>query len=204
MHGGVTFMRTARKVLVPFARLAGFSVAILLVAGSVLGTRLPSAHASGLTSVADYYLTTQNGDSWGTAFDSSGRVWTALPGCDPSPSCGSSTPPGKLVLFDPAAHRWVTVVSLPAGYGQPLFVKVDSAGKVWFTMPVTNSIGAYDPVRKTTTQWAVPTASVGPWDLAIDSTRRIWFTEHYVNQTGSFDPAPQPLHEEATPPTTSH
>jgi streptogramin lyase len=102
-------------------------------------------------------------------------------------------------LFDPSTTSWVTVVSLPVGYGQPLFVKVDSAGKVWFTMPVTNSIGVYDPAKQTVQQWFVPTASAGPWDLAIDSTGKIWFTEHYVNQIGSFDPASQTFHEIATP-----
>jgi streptogramin lyase len=66
-------------------------------------------------------------------------------------------------------------------------------------MPVTNSIGVYDPVANSVQQWAVPTASAGPWDLAIDSTGKIWFTEHYVNQIGSFDPASQTFHEIATP-----
>jgi streptogramin lyase len=127
-----------------------------------------------------------------------------MPGCDPAPSCPSSTPPGKLGLFDPGTSRWVTVVSLPAGYGQPLFAQVDSTGKVWFTMPVTNSIGVYDPVSKTVTQWAVPTAAAGPWDLAVDSTGKIWFTEHYTNKIGSFDPASQTFQEVATPATNSN
>jgi streptogramin lyase len=188
----------ARKVPGLFARLAVFGVAVLIVAGSVVSTSLQAARASG-PNVTDYYLPFGGGDPWGTAFDGSGRVWVAAPGCDVAPSCPSSTPPGHLALFDPSANGWPTVVSLPAGYGQPLFVRVDSAGKVWFTMPVTNSIGVYDPVANTVSQWAVPTPSAGPWDLAIDSTGKIWFTEHYTNQIGSFDPVTQTFHEVATP-----
>jgi streptogramin lyase len=47
-------------------------------------------------------------------------------------------------------------------------------------MPVTNTIGVYDPAASTVSQWPVPTASAGPWDLVIDSSGKIWFTEHYV------------------------
>jgi streptogramin lyase len=195
-------MSGARKVSGLLARLAVFGVAVLVVAGSIVATRAPSAFAAGF-SLNDYYLPVSGGDPWGTAFDGSGRVWVAVPGCDPSPSCSGSTPPGKLALFDPATSNWATVVSLPAGYGQPLFVRVDNSGKVWFTMPVTNSIGVYDPASQTVTQWAVPTASAGPWDLAIDSTGKIWFTEHYLNQIASFDPATHTFHEVATPETSS-
>jgi hypothetical protein len=128
----------------------------------------------------------------------------AMPGCDPSPTCPSSTPPGKLGLFDPRSNTWETVVSFPSGYGQPMFVAVAPTGKVWFTMPVTNSIGVYDPVRSTVAQWVVPTAGAGPWDLAIDLVGRIWFTEHYVNQIGSFNPLLQTFHEIATPASNSN
>ena len=96
-----------------------------------------------MKSVNDY--STPGGNPWGTAFNSAGRVWVALPGCDPTPKCSASTPPGKLALFDPGTHTWTNTVSLPAGYGQPLFVAVDPSGKVWFTMPVTNAIGALLP-----------------------------------------------------------
>jgi streptogramin lyase len=170
-----------------------------MAAGAVIGARAPSARASGLSSVTDFYV--PGSDPWGTAFDSSGRVWVALPGCDLAPSCPSGTPPGKLALFDPGTDNWASVVQLPAGYGQPLFVRIDSAGKVWFTMPVTNTIGVYDPAAGTVSQWPVPTASAGPWDLVIDSTGKIWFTEHYVNQIGWFNPASPAttFHEIATP-----
>jgi hypothetical protein len=147
---------------------------------------------------------TPGGDPWGTAFDGSGRVWVAIPGCDPAPTCSPSTPPGKLGLFDAGTHTWVVVVSLPAGYGQPLFVAVDHGGKVWFTMPVTNSIGRYDPATTTVTKWPVPAAGGGPWGLAIDSNNKVWFTEHYVNKIGSFDPGSGRFREVSTPASNSN
>ncbi len=192
---------STRKIWVMCIALAVTAGSILLGIGSIIDTQVPSALASGISNVTDY--SAPGSDPWGTAFDSSGRVWVALPGCDLAPSCPSSTPPGKLALFDPNAKSWVTVVSLPAGYGQPLFVAVDQAGKIWFTMPVTNAIGLYDPVSTTVTQWAVPMPSAGPWGIAIDSNGKIWFTEHYVNRIGSFDPTSQTFHEVATPATNS-
>src|SRR5947209_1636276 len=189
------------NILAIHLALAVIAASTLLIVGSIMRTRAQSSLASGISSVTDYYV--PGSYPWGTAFDSSGRVWVALPGCDLAPSCASSTPPGKLALFDPNTQNWATVVSLPAGYGQPTFVAVDHAGKVWFTMPVTNAIGVYDPANTTVTQWAVPTTSAGPWDIALDSNGKVWFTEHYVNQISSFDPNTHSFHEIATPATNS-
>jgi streptogramin lyase len=194
--------RSTRKILAICTALVVIAASTLLAAESIIGTHAQSSLAPGISTVTDYFV--PGSDPWGTAFDRSGRVWVALPGCDLAPSCSSSTPPGKLALFDPNALNWATVVSLPAGYGQPVFVAVDQSGKVWFTMPVTNTIGLYDPVSTTVTQWAVPTPAAGPWDLAIDSNGKIWFTEHYVNQIGSFDPNSQTFHEIATPASNSN
>jgi len=185
----------------------GLSVLLAIAVGGVGGgswvsaTSARAVASSGVT-VTDYAV--PGTDPWGTAFDTLGRVWVALPGCDASPSCPSGTPPGSLGLFDPATSSWTTVVSLPAGYGQPLFVAVDALGKVWFTMPVTNTIGAYDPLTATVTQWAVPTVAAGPWDLVIDTVGKIWFTEHYVNKIGSFDPVRHAFREVATPAKNSN
>jgi streptogramin lyase len=187
------------------ARIALISAALFLIvasfAGSAVGTRMPSALASTLNSVTDTYV--PGADPWGTAFDSSGRVWVALPGCDGA-ACSSTSAPGKLGLYNPAASAWATVVTLPAGYGQPLFVAVDHSGKVWFTMPATNSIGRYDPASTTVTQWAVPTPGSGPWGIAIDSAGTIWFTEHYVNKIASFNPGTAAFQEVATADTNSN
>src|SRR3989440_4294828 len=192
---------STRKTMVTCVALAVAAASTLLAVGSFIGRHTESALASGISSVTDYPAA--GSDPWGTAFDSSGRVWVALPGCDLAPSCPSSTPPGKLALFDPNALNWATIVSLPAGYGQPIFVAIDHSGKVWFTMPATNSIGVYNPVSTTVTQWAVPTASAGPWGIVIDSKGTIWFTEHYGNQIGSFNPNSQTFHEVATPSSNS-
>src|SRR5229473_10365 len=190
-----------RKTLASCVALAMVAASTLLAVGSITGTHAQLSSAAGISSVTDYSVL--GGDPWGTAFDSSGRVWVALPGCDLAPTCPSSTPPGKLALFDPNAQNWAAIVAMPAGYGQPLFVAVDQSGKVWFTMPVTNTIGQYDPVSTTVAQWAVPTPSAGPWGIAIDSKGTIWFTEHYRNQIGSFDPNSQTFHEVATPASNS-
>src|SRR6266702_159156 len=190
-----------RKILTVCVALTVVVASLLLAVWSIIGSHAQATHASGISSVTDYFV--PGSFPWGTAFDSSGNVWVALPGCDLAPSCSSSTPPGKLALFDPTGQNWKTTVQLPSGYGQPVFVAVDSSSNVWFTMPVTNSIGMYNPTHATVTQWAVPTSSAGPWDLAIDSTGKIWFTEHYVNQIGSFDPNTQTFHEMATPTASS-
>src|SRR6266536_1894901 len=190
-----------RKILAICVLLTMTAASTLLVVCSIIGAQAQSSLAPGISNVTDYYV--PGSDPWGTTFDSSGRVWVALPGCDLAPSCPSSTTPGKLALFDPTAQNWANIVSLPAGYGQPVFVAVDQNGKVWFTMPVTNAIGLYDPVSTTVTQWAVPTPAAGPWDLAIDSKGKIWFTEHYLNQIGSFDPTSQTFHEVSTPASNS-
>src|SRR6266849_7800440 len=190
-----------RKTLASCVALAMVAASTLLAVGSITGTHAQLSSAAGISSVTDYSVL--GGDPWRTAFDSSGRVWVALPGCDLAPTCPSSTPPGKLALFDPNAQNWAAIVAMPAGYGQPLFVAVDQSGKVWFTMPVTNSIGVYDPVSSTVAHGAVPTPSAGPWGIAIDSKGTIWFTEHYGNQIGSFDPNSQTFHEVATPAANS-
>jgi streptogramin lyase len=129
-----------------------FCVALIMVAGStlpvtrsIIGSHAQPSFASSISNITEFSV--PGSDPWGTTFDSSGRVWVALPGCDFAPSCPSSTPPGKLALFDPVAQNWVTIVSLPTGYGQPIFVAVDHNGKVWFTMPITNALGMYDPVQ---------------------------------------------------------
>src|SRR6266700_3938428 len=163
------------RVMVFRIALAAIAVNALFIVLTTIPTRAQSALASSIGSITEYSVPGSN--PWGTAFDSSGRVWVALPGCDGT-ACSSSSAPGKLALFNPAANAWAMVVTLPAGYGQPLFVAIDHSGKVWFTMPATNSIGVYDPVSATVTQWAVQTTGAGPWDIAIDSAGKIWVTEH--------------------------
>ncbi len=154
----------SKKILLSLAALGLIIASISVVMMNTLHSHADSALAMSAT---DYYA--PGTDPWGTTFDSSGRVWVALPGCDLSPKCLTSTPPGKIALFNPVTHSWIVTVSLPSGYGQPLFVAVDHSGNVWFTMPVTNTIAVYKPGANTISSWAVPTSGAGPWDLAIDS-----------------------------------
>src|SRR5437660_6189090 len=122
------------KILTMCLALALLAASLLLALGSHIASHAQPSLASSISSVTDYYV--PGSYPWGTAFDSSGQVWVALPGCDLAPSCPSSTPPGKLALFDPNAQNWATVVTHPAGYGQPIFVSFDHTGKALFTMPV--------------------------------------------------------------------
>jgi len=164
-----------------------FAVVALLVV--LLGPLTPTSASPANTGVRDLSRFRVPGAfPWGTAFDRSGRVWVAMPGCDPDTSCPISTPPGKLGLFDPTTATWDKIVQLPSGYGQPLFVALDASGNVWFTMPVTNTIGVFDPDDDAVHQWAVPTRRAGPWDLAFDHSGDLWFTEHFLNKIGEFDP----------------
>lgn len=190
-------VRKAGVSLVTLAMLIGSAI----LAFNILGNGLRSTYASGVT-FQDFYIPSSY-DPWGTAFDSSGNVWLAIPGCDPSPMCSSSTPPGMIAEFNPATSNWIATYQLPTGYAQPLFLAFDAQGSLWFPMPMDNSIGMFNPSSQTFQQWAVPTASAGPWDVAVDHNGIIWFTEHFVNQIGRFDPVAQTFTEVATPASNS-
>ncbi len=188
--------------------IQGFLAMVLLIGSAILvfgmtGYDVHSTHvlASGIT-IKDFHIPS-GGDPWGTAFDSKGNVWLALPGCDPDPTCNSTTPPGKIAEFSPSTSSWITTYQLPTGYAQPLFLAFDAQGKLWFPLPMGNSIGMFDPSTKTFKRWVVPTANAGPWDVAIDGNGKIWFTEHYTNKIGSFDPITQTFMEVSTPASNS-
>jgi virginiamycin B lyase len=154
------------------------------------------AHASAIA--ARDYKVAGGTDPWGTAFDRQGHVWVAVPGCDPSPNCSTRTP-GRIEEFNPLTKSWIGDFQLPAGYGQAVFLAVDSSGNVWFPMFSINSLGRFDPATRTFTRWTVPTAGSGPWDITIDHNGDIWFTEHYVNKIGEFNPATRTFTQVATP-----
>jgi len=182
----------------------GTLLASVLLGLSTLGI-LPShakhALAAGVTST-DYYPPGGT-DPWGTAFDSSGNVWLALPGCDPSPYCSSNTAPGRIAEFNPRTTSWLNDYQLPSGYGQPLFLTFDHSGNLWFPMPMTNTLGMFNVTTQTFQEWPVPTAASGPWGVAADSLGNIWFTEHYGNKIGSFNISTHTFKEIATPATNS-
>src|SRR6266568_3607538 len=137
-------MGNTKRIIASFVILLTIAASVVLAIG--IGGQIPTSHAQSAATVSVVDFATPAGaDPWGTTFDSSGRVWVAMPGCDPSPKCSTSTPPGKLVVYDPGTSSWVKTISLPSGYGQPLFLAFDHSGRVWFSMPVTNAIAVYNP-----------------------------------------------------------
>nr|HET6901038.1 hypothetical protein [Ktedonobacteraceae bacterium] len=149
------------------------------------------------------YPVTSGSDPWGNAVDKSGNVWVALPGCDLSPMCPQGSFPGKINEFNPTTSTWTASYTLPTGYAQPLFLAFDKLGQLWFTMPMNNSIGEFNPSTHVFQKWGVLTANSGPWDVAIDGNGMIWFTEHYANKIGKFNPTTHAFIEIATPSTVS-
>jgi virginiamycin B lyase len=191
-----------RKILLSFV-VMGSLLASLALACNIFGNGLQHSFAQspGVT-VTDFWL---NGgqEPWGTTFDSNGNVWVAVPGCDPAPTCSTTTPPGKIEAYNPSTASWIATYQLPSGYAQPLFLAFDAQGNLWFPMPMSNSIGTLNPQTKTFQQFPVPTAGAGPWDIAIDHHGKIWFTEHYTNKIGEFDPSTQAITEFSTPASNS-
>ncbi len=193
------FMIDRKKVFLSLVVLATLVASISMLIGNRLSgaaVHAQRANAQSVTST-DFAAPQGTADAWGTAFDSHGHVWVAMPGCDLAPQC-SSTFPGKISEFDPATTSWIITYSLPAGYGQPIFLAFDPQGNVWFTMPMSNTIGMLNPTNGTTQQFAVPTSASGPWGVAVDSKGIVWFTEHYANKIGSFNPTTHAFHEIAT------
>src|SRR5437588_6750563 len=191
-----------KKVVLSLVSL-GVMLASLALTSGLLGKGVHSifAQSNGVT-VTDFYIPSGQ-EPWGTAIDGSGNVWVAIPGCDPAPTCNSSTPPGKIAEYNTANSNWITTYQLPPGFAQPLFLAFDAQGNLWFPMPMANSIGMLNLHTSTFQQWPVPTASSGPWDIAIDHNGMIWFTEHYGNKIGRFNPSNHTFIEIATPASNS-
>ncbi len=189
-----------KKVFLSLVVLATLVASIAMIVGVSRGyeaVHAQQAQAKSVTST-DYQLPQGTGaDPWGNAIDSQGHVWVAVPNCDFAPQC-SSTFPGKIAQFNPTTKSWGTTYSLPQGYGQPIFLAFDPQGKLWFTMPMSNSIGVLNLTNATTQQFAVPTSSSGPWGIAVDAKGTVWFTEHYTNKIGSYNPTTGKFLEIAT------
>ena len=191
-----------KKVILSLVMLTTIVASITMIVGNVgglLGVHAQKAAANSVTSTD--FSVPAGADPWGTAFDSQGRVWVALPGCDIG-SCSSAFP-GKIARFDPTTQTWTGTYPLPSGYGQPLFLAFDHQGNLWFTMPISNSIGEFNIATNTMTQHTVPTASSGPWGITVDGNGLVWFTEHYINKIGSFNPTNNKFTEIATPAANS-
>lgn len=179
-----------------------FSLIALAIVGAIFAYKFRTTQQAPIQEAqitATDFSTSSGSDPWGTAFDSKGNVWLALPGCNPSPVCTSSTPPGKIAVFNPDTSSWVTTYQLPDDFAQPLFLAFDAQGRIWFPMFMDNALGMYNPANNTFQKWSVPTDYSGPWAIAIDHHGQIWFTEHYTNKIASFDPVSHTFKEIATP-----
>ncbi len=191
-----------------FVRLWKYMIVLtLLMVGTLLASLQPShtlvARAQSYTSSIAEFSVPTGSNPWGTTIDAQGAIWVALPGCDPNPQCAPGTPPGKLAVFDSTTRNWIKTISLPAQYGQALFLAFDRSGNLWFPMPTTNTLGRYNPGTNTFSQWTIPTPDASPWDVAVDGHGMIWLTEHYINKIAAFNPATQRFQEIATPVTNS-
>lgn len=177
---------------------------LLLFAGTLLVSVSAQTFAHPFTVTVTDFSINSGTDPWGTTFDSQGNLWVAVPGCDPNPTCSLSTPPGKIEEYNSATHAWMQTIQLPAGYGQPLFLAIDSTGNIWFPSPMSNAIEMYNSKDQTFSQWTVPTANALPWDIAIDHKGKIWFTEHGSDKIGKFNPTSHVFKEFATPAPNSN
>jgi streptogramin lyase len=140
---------------------------------------------------------------WGIAFDSMREtVWVAEPGCEPKPTCPTTTP-GTIGAFDLLDGSLKYEYQEQAGYTSPAFVAVDANGNVWFTEPNSNAIGKLDPQNMVWSQWKVQSGSA-PFDLTFDKNGNLWFTEFNGNNIGFFNPHTQKLVENAIPTLASN
>ena len=188
-------MQQKKKLLI-------FMAVSLCVTSAILTSAIRPALALPSFALTDFYIPAGQ-DPWGIAFDSSGHVWVAIPGCDPAPICSATTPPGKIAEYDPSSSSWITTYTLPSKYAQPLFLAFAPNGNLWFTMPDDNSIGVLNLKKNVFHKFAVPTPSAGPWDLAFDSKGKLWFTEHLIDQIGSFNLSTHVFKEFVTPSANS-
>ncbi len=153
-------------------------------------------------------------DPWDIKFDNSGHVFVAEPQCDPDvnkfPVC---TPPPNQIGIQSGIIEYSTAsftngaqpiktLNEPSGYTSPFFLAFDSSGNLWFSEPVSNSIGEYD-TGGNWHQWSVPTAGASPFDLTFDQYGHLWFTELTANKIGEFNPASGTFINEYAPPTAN-
>lgn len=193
-----------RVVLVILSTIASVSLAWVLLGGSY-----QKAHAAPPT-INETFVPGVN--PWGLGFDNLGNVWVAEPGCDPTPICGS-VKIGHIAKYDRAsftagANALFDFVE-PAGFSSPVFLAVDTSGNIWFTEPMTNSIGELipdnvNPANSTWKQWTVPTANASPFDLAFDWNGNLWFTEITANKIGEFNPSTQQFIGETPVPSAAN
>lgn len=191
--------RKRRVSLIVRISLALFAT---LASGALAWTLLGSHTAGRAASTFNEYPTKLN--PWGVALDPShGNIWVAEPNCDASPVCPATTPPGAIARYKMATPGTNSrTFTAPAAYN-PVFLRLDQTGNVWFTDPTHNAIGKLNPVANTWTEWTVPTINVAPYDLIFDKNGNLWFTEFLGNGVGFFKPGTQTFVETKTPSANS-
>src|SRR5713101_735678 len=104
-------------------------------------------------------------DPWDIKFDTSGHLWVAEPQCDINvnafPICSHTVQSGIIEYSASGFNNGVQPLNKlvePPGYTSPFFLAFDSTGNLWFSEPVSNSIGEYD-IHGNWNQWAVKTAN---------------------------------------------
>src|SRR5579875_442397 len=187
-----------RISLVLFSILASF-----LLARAVSDNRPARAQPTAQVSIRE---TSARQDPWGIAFDKSGHVWLAEPGCDPTPICSSAIQ-GVITEYSDPSFAWLSDYNEPSGYSSPVFLAVDGSGNIWFTEPMSASIGELipnqaNPASSTWHQWHTPSGGA-PFDLAFDHSGNLWFTEVNTDKIGEFSPASQQFIGETPIPTAN-
>ena len=208
MHGD-RVSRRSTPVLAATTRgiIARLLLALFITVGTLallvlVGVRT-NAHAAVVIYEANVPSPGSNGpDPWGLAFDNNNNVLVAVPQCDPTPVC-TSEHTGSIVEYSRQGFSSNSTPSQvfvePAGYSSPVFLALDSSGNIWFSEPMTNSIGEFTPTTSKWSQWTAPTANAAPFDLTFDHHGNLWFTEVNANKIGEFNTTTHKFNETATP-----
>lgn len=192
----------SRKARIKAGIVVRTAMAVAAMSGSIiLGMSLLgtfSAFAAGTKE------TPTQANPWAVAFDKSGHVWVAEPGCDAEPNC-LTTFPSYIAEYTRSNEALVKNYLQPQGYSSPVFLALDKNSNIWFTEPTTNSIG--ELIHGSTPQWKqwkVPTASANPYDLVFDRNGNIWFSEFTGNKIGFFNTLTKKFAENTIPTANSH
>jgi virginiamycin B lyase len=105
-----------------------------------------------------------------------------------------------LGLVDRVRADTTLLVEYPV-QSSPLYVAVESPGRVWFTQPNSNSIGRLvvtSTVDYQAVSFSIPTASSQPYDIDF-AGGFVWFTEKDGNKIGRLNPATGAVDEFAIP-----
>jgi virginiamycin B lyase len=188
-----------RVILIVRISLALFAT---LASGALAWTLLGSHTAGRAASTFNEYPTQLQ--PWGIVLDNAhGNVWVAEPNCNASPVCSGTVTPGAIGRYKMATPSLNPKMFAPPATYNPVFLRLDKTGNIWFTDPTHNAIGKLNPVTNAWTEWTVPTVNAAPYDLTFDKNGNLWFTEILGNSVGFFIPSTQTFVETKTPSANS-